>query len=84
MCQFSIPFSNDAESLIQRAKQQIEKAGGTFTGDSSQGNFEASTPIGAIVGSYQIEGQEIALSITKKPFLLSCSKIEKELTAVMG
>ncbi|MDQ6812196.1 MAG: hypothetical protein M3040_00425 [Bacteroidota bacterium] len=84
MCQFSIPFSSDAEGLIGRAKQQIEKAGGSFTGDASMGKFEASTPIGSIVGSYQIEGQEIALSISKKPFLLSCAKIEKELTAVMS
>jgi hypothetical protein len=84
MCQFSIPFSSNAESLIARANQQIEKSGGSFTGDTSQGNFQGTTPIGSIVGSYQIEGQEIILSITKKPFLLSCGKIEKELRSVMS
>ena len=83
MCQFSIPFSSDAESLIVRAKQQIERVGGTLNGNASQGNFQAQTPIGAIVGSYQVDGQEITLSITKKPFLLSCAKIEKELSSVM-
>lgn len=83
MCQFSIPFSGDSESLIQRAKQEIEKSGGSFAGDTSQGNFETKTPIGSICGSYQINNQQISFSITKKPFLLSCSKIEKELTSVM-
>ncbi len=83
MCQFNITFSGDAESLISRSKQQIEKAGGNFTGDPTAGNFEAKTPIGSIEGSYQIEGQVISLAITKKPFLLSCARIEKELTTVM-
>ncbi len=83
MCQFSISFSGDAESLIKRAQEQIGNAGGNFTGDSKEGNFQAKTPIGPIKGSYMIEGQSINLTISDKPFLLSCSRIEKELTAVM-
>lgn len=84
MCQFNIPFSGDAESLLRRAKQEIEKSGGTFGGDASRGEFQAKTPIGSIQGSYEIAGQEIALTITKKPLLLSCNRIEKELTSVMA
>jgi hypothetical protein len=83
MCQFSIPFSGDAESLIKRAKQEIERSGGAFGGDTSNGTFQAKTPIGSIRGTYQVTGQEIALSITKKPLLLSCSRIQKELNSVL-
>jgi hypothetical protein len=83
MCQFNIAFSGDAESLIKRAKLEIQKAGGNLVGDATQGNFEGKTPIGAIEGSYRVEGQQISFNITDKPFFLSCSKIEKELTAVM-
>ena len=83
MCQFSIPFSGQADGLIQRARQGIKTTGGFFNGDSSQGNFQAKTPIGSIEGSYQIIGQQIALEITKKPFLLSCARIQKELAEVM-
>lgn len=83
MCQFSIPFSGDAESLMQRARQEIERAGGAFNGDSAQGGFQAKTPLGSIHGSYQVTGQEISLEIIKKPFLLSCKRIEKELSNVM-
>lgn len=83
MCLFSIPFSGSADSLMQRAKQGIEGTGGFFAGDSAQGSFQAKTPMGSIKGSYQILGQEISLAITKKPFLLSCSTIQKELTEVM-
>lgn len=83
MCQFNVAFSGDAESLITRAKQEIERAGGTFNGNTTAGDFQAKTPIGSIKGSYKIVGQEISLAISKKPFLLSCAKIEKELSAVM-
>jgi hypothetical protein len=83
MCQFSISFSGDADGLTNRAKREIERVGGALTGDSTQGNFHAKTPIGSIQGNYFINGQVITLAITKKPFLLSCKKIEKELTEVM-
>jgi hypothetical protein len=79
MCEFSIPFSGDPESLMKRARQEIERAGGVFNGDFTQGNFEAKTPLGSIHGSYQIAGQEIFLAIIKKPFLLSCKRIEQAL-----
>lgn len=83
MCQFNLPFSGDAVSLLRRAKQEIERAGGTLVGDDLQGTFQAKTPIGAIRGNYQVEGQQITLAITKKPLLLTCRRIESELTSVM-
>jgi hypothetical protein len=83
MCQFHIPFSGDAESLLRRAKQEIVTAGGEFAGTAASGDFSVKSPLGSIRGSYQVEGQQILLVITKKPFLLSCSKIGKELNAVM-
>ena len=83
MCQFTIPFTADPTSLITRAKQEIKKTGGAFEGDVTQGSFRAKTPIGSIEGSYQIEGQQIFLSVTKKPFLLSCGRIQKELSGIM-
>ena len=83
MCQFTIPFSNSADNVVNRAKQEIEQTGGFFNGDSSQGRFQVKTPLGTIGGSYQVIGQEISMVIEKKPFLLSCKRIEKELRGVM-
>lgn len=83
MCQFRIPFSGDAESLMVRARQEIVRAGGAFDGNAMQGSFRAKTPLGSIEGSYQVVGEEISLVINKKPFLLSCNRIQKELTEVM-
>ncbi|HEX8332897.1 MAG TPA: hypothetical protein VF622_09755 [Segetibacter sp.] len=84
MCQFSLPLQGDPQSLLRRAESEIVSKGGAFNGDSSQGNFRAKTPIGSIEGAYQILESEIALTITKKPLLLSCRKIEKELRSVMN
>jgi hypothetical protein len=83
MCNFNIPFTGSADSLILRAKQEIERAGGSFIGDAIQGNFQGQTPLGSIQGSYQVIGQELSISITKKPFLLSCNRIQRELEQVM-
>ena len=83
MCQFSLTFSGSSEGLTVRAKQAIEDGGGTFAGDVSTGNFKARTGIGSIQGSYEIVGQQIILTISKKPILLTCSRIEKELTAML-
>lgn len=83
MCRFNISFSEDPENLVRRAKQALERAGGSFNGNPVEGDFQAKTPIGFIKGSYQIEGQELSLSITKKPLLLSCKRIEKELSSAL-
>jgi len=83
MCEFNIPFSGTAETLMSRAKQEIERAGGSFTGNDEQGNFQAKTPLGSIYGTYQVVQQEIALKIIKKPLLVSCKRIQKELNEVM-
>lgn len=83
MCQFNIPFAGEGERLLSRAQEAIETAGGTFSGNAVEGVFRAKTPIGSIQGTYRLLGQQVVLAITKKPFLLSCARIEKELAAVM-
>jgi len=83
MCKFNLPFSGDAESLTLRAKAAIERAGGSFTGNVTQGNFRAKTPLGSIHGTYQVAGEQVILAINKKPLFLTCARIEKELSQVM-
>jgi hypothetical protein len=78
-CNFSIPFNSSPEALAAKAKQAISGAGGNFQGDSTAGNFDVSTPLGDIRGSYTIQGPSIMVTITSKPFLVSCGMIEKQL-----
>ena len=83
MCQFTIPFSGAPDLLIGRAQREIGAAGGSFAGDNLQGNFEVKTPLGTVRGKYLMVTNGIAVTILKKPLLVSCTRIEKELKEVM-
>ncbi len=76
MCSFSIPFIGNAENILQKAKAAIESQNGNFTGDTNSGNFEVSVFANSIKGYYNVSGQNLNLTITDKPFLISCSTIE--------
>ncbi|MDB5192288.1 MAG: hypothetical protein JWQ96_1851 [Segetibacter sp.] len=78
-CNFKFSFSQPIEHLLTQAKQQIEGQGGSFVGDSTSGSFIGSTPLGSLKASYTVAGQEIFISIDKKPLLVSCGKIERVL-----
>jgi hypothetical protein len=78
-CNFSIPFSSSPEDLSLQAQKAIMASGGTFQGDATAGAFGVSTPLGDIRGNYVIQQQTIMVTITTKPFLVSCGMIEKQL-----
>jgi hypothetical protein len=75
-CNFSIPFSGEAETILLKAKSAVESQRGNFTGDSNSGNFEVTAFANTIRGNYNIAGQNLILTITHKPFLIPCSTIE--------
>lgn len=78
-CSFSIPLNIPAGQVAQKARTAIMNAGGSFNGDAASGNFDVSTPLGAIRGSYVIQEPTMYVTISSKPFLVSCSLIEKQL-----
>lgn len=78
-CNFNIPFSGSPEELTAKAKNGINSGGGAFNGDAAGGNFQMPTPLGAIEGSYVIRGSAIEITITDKPFFVSCKRIQEEL-----
>ena len=78
-CNFSIQFGMTAIEVAEKARKAIMSAGGSFQGNEVTGNFHVSTPLGAIRGSYIIQQPVIHVTISSKPFLVSCSLIEKQL-----
>jgi hypothetical protein len=78
-CKFSIPFSGDPETLIERANDAISAAKGNFSGDTGAGFFRLSTPIGRVSGTYNISESAIHIEIDDKPVFVGCGKIESEL-----
>jgi len=75
-CNFSIPFSGDAEIVLAKAKAAIESQQGVFTGDANSGSFSVSVFGNSIKGSYLVNGQSLNITITDKPFIVPCSTIE--------
>ena len=75
-CNFSVPFTKSATDILDKAKQTIESQSGTFTGDENNGSFDVSVFGNTVKGSYTLEGQNLVIEITEKPFLVPCSMIE--------
>lgn len=78
-CNFSIQFNASADEVANKARTAIMGAGGSFQGNADAGTFDVSTPLGDIRGNYVIEHPVIHVTITSKPFLVSCGLIEKQL-----
>ncbi len=75
-CNFSIPFSGEADAIIAKAKSVIESQNGIFNGTASSGDFEVTVLANKIKGSYSVAGQILNLTILNKPFFVPCSTIE--------
>jgi hypothetical protein len=75
-CNFSIPFSGNAEAILAKAKAAVDGQNGNFDGDANSGSFEVSVFANLIKGNYQVEGNLLKLEIFNKPFLVPCSTIE--------
>ena len=82
MSTFTIDFPGTASQFTTKASSAITENGGAFTGDTTTGNFRIQTGIGAVEGTYQVlapvSGTQtpIAITITKKPFIVSTNKIK--------
>ena len=75
-CNFSIPFSKPVDEILAKAKKTVESQSGNFTGDTNSGNFNVSVFGNTVVGAYTVNGNELNIDITEKPFMVPCSMIE--------
>jgi hypothetical protein len=78
-CNFTISFTGTATDFTENIKTKVQNQGGTFNGDEAAGSFGLSLLGSTISGSYTTEGSEMNIIIDHKPFLISCSQIQKYL-----
>ena len=71
-CQFKFEFKGSAQALVDKARKLVEKNGGTFHGNTSNGSFE----VLGVKGRYQISGQTFTVYIDEKPWYITCGMIE--------
>ena len=75
-CTFTITFEGTASSLSNSIRQKILGSNGQFSGDESAGNFSIHVLAASIEGAYTIDGNNLNITISKKPFFLSCNAIK--------
>lgn len=75
--QFTVCYPGDKAGLLNKIKNTVGDKG-TLNGNEQQGKFTGSTPIGSFEGSYTINGDDINITIDKKPFLVSHDRIKDE------
>jgi len=75
--QFTVKYTGDKAGLLNKIKSTVGDKG-RLNGDEKQGSFVGSTPIGSFEGRYIIEGDDITVTIDKKPFLVSNGRIQEE------
>ena len=75
-CNFSIPFSDTADAVLDKAKTTVEEQGGFFKGDTQSGEFSLSVFGNNIAGSYAVNGAQLEIAISDKPFFVPCNTIE--------
>lgn len=81
-CQFTIPLPISAS--IGEVLIAIQNNGGTFTPTPDGGIFKVSSPLGIVAGSVVLTDGWATITITDKPWLISCSKIEAKLTEFLS
>ena len=79
-CQITIPFTEPANSAVNKARAAVESQNGTFNGNENSGDFEVTVFGNHVKGNYTVSGQILNLNITDKPFFVPCSMIESFLT----
>ena len=81
LCRFQFDFRGTGESLVEKIRSHVGRAGGELTGSATEGTFSLSTPVGVFHGTYSIAGQTIFLEVADKPFFVPCGAIEARLAA---
>jgi hypothetical protein len=75
--QFTVSYPGNKTDLLNKIKNTVGNKG-NLAGDEQHGNFEGDTLLGKFEGSYAIDGDDITITIHKKPFLVSNGKIQEE------
>ena len=75
-CKFSVNFSGTPDIILQKAKDAVLSQGGIFEGDLTSGIFRVNLLSNDLEGSYKVAGQDLELTIDKKPLFIPCNAIE--------
>ncbi len=73
--QLTFQLNMPVTEFLSRIQKLAEEYGGEFQGDEKSGRVSLDFILGSIKGDYIVDGQQLHLNITKKPFLVSYETI---------
>ena len=80
MSRFTVASNGDLTATLERVEKTITSKGGSFTGNTTQGQFSGVTPVGNVKGKYTVNAnKDIEITITDKPFIAPISIIENKI-----
>lgn len=83
-CNFTVPFSGNAEDVFNKVKNAIESQGGICNGDAQKGSFSIEVFGNKIAGDYAVSGNNLSILINEKPFFVPCATIENLLKSKLA
>lgn len=74
---FRVQIDDDIKAVLNKVRSQIKSAGGKFDGDTESGTFSGDVSMmGSFRGEYEVDGDAVTITITKKPFTVPCHSIQ--------
>ncbi|MDP7079027.1 MAG: hypothetical protein QF415_03995 [Candidatus Undinarchaeales archaeon] len=71
----TIAVTGDPKTLFERIRKHLTAYGIELSGDTGHGAFEGK----GIAGEYTVTDNVVTVTVTKKPPLVPCSMVEREL-----
>ena len=80
MSRFTVASNGDLTATLVRVEKTITSKGGSFSGDTTQGQFSGVTRVGNVEGKCTVKAnKDIEITITDKPFIAPMAIIENKI-----
>jgi hypothetical protein len=76
MSQLTFQLKKPAAEILKQIRGFARQYGGDIQGDEKSGHVAIDFILGSIKGDYTIEGDQLHLNVTTKPFLISYETIK--------
>ena len=77
---FRIFLGEQYGELMPLILSEMKRNGASISESDSSGEFRVSTPVGAISARYRLDGNSVEVTVTAKPFAVSCGQIQDKMT----
>ena len=77
---FRLYIGDNINDVVAIMNTEMQRRGFTASSTGQGGSFSIPLPIGGTIsGSYEVVGKSITVSISQRPFVVSCGMIESKL-----